>query len=81
MSNQLLYFPSPWTGIYLYNILIWNDKQIWEFEEAHQRWLPLIELGSAEDKGDRVHAVAWAPNIGRLAPSWVSNDRPLGCYV
>ncbi|KAI5000704.1 hypothetical protein ZWY2020_010663 [Hordeum vulgare] len=28
-------------------------------------WLPVIELGSPEDKGERVHAVAWAPNIGR----------------
>ncbi|XP_047059165.1 protein SEH1-like [Lolium rigidum] len=42
-----------------------NSCKIWEFEQAHQRWLPLIELGSAEDKGDRVHSVAWAPNIGR----------------
>nr|CAB3477646.1 unnamed protein product [Digitaria exilis] len=41
--------------------------QIWEFEEAHQRWLPLVELDSPEDKGDRVCAVAWAPNIGRLS--------------
>uniref|UniRef100_A0A0E0JLA2 Uncharacterized protein n=1 Tax=Oryza punctata TaxID=4537 RepID=A0A0E0JLA2_ORYPU len=39
--------------------------QIWEFEEAHQRWLPLVELGSPQDKGDIVRAVAWAPNIGR----------------
>ncbi|TKW15443.1 hypothetical protein SEVIR_5G236800v4 [Setaria viridis] len=42
-----------------------NSCKIWEFEEAHQRWLPLVELGSPEDKGDRVCAVAWAPNIGR----------------
>lgn len=42
-----------------------NSCKIWEFEEAHQRWLPLVELGSPEDMGDRVCAVAWAPNIGR----------------
>ncbi|KAL6842771.1 hypothetical protein ACP4OV_027615 [Aristida adscensionis] len=42
-----------------------NSSKIWEFEEAHQRWLPLVELASHEDKGDRVCAVAWAPNIGR----------------
>lgn len=41
-------------------------RQIWEFEEAHQRWLPVAELVLSEDEGDRVHAVAWAPNIGRL---------------
>lgn len=42
-----------------------NSCKIWEFEEAHQRWLPLVELGSPEDTGDKVCAVAWAPNIGR----------------
>ncbi|GJN18361.1 hypothetical protein PR202_gb05514 [Eleusine coracana subsp. coracana] len=42
-----------------------NCCKIWEFEEAHQRWLPLVELGSPDDKGDAVCAVAWAPNIGR----------------
>ncbi|KAG8056162.1 hypothetical protein GUJ93_ZPchr0001g29574 [Zizania palustris] len=41
------------------------QEEIWEFEEAHQRWLPLVELGSSQDKGDIVHSVAWAPNIGR----------------
>ncbi|KAG0491279.1 hypothetical protein HPP92_004231 [Vanilla planifolia] len=39
--------------------------KIWEFEEARQRWLPVAELALTEDKDDRVHAVAWAPNIGR----------------
>ncbi|PKA66684.1 hypothetical protein AXF42_Ash003339 [Apostasia shenzhenica] len=39
--------------------------QIWEFDEAHQRWLPVAELASSVDRDDRVHAVAWAPNIGR----------------
>ncbi|TVU03212.1 hypothetical protein EJB05_51243 [Eragrostis curvula] len=42
-----------------------NSCKIWEFEEAHQRWLPLVELGSPNDMGDRVCDVAWAPNIGR----------------
>ncbi|CAA6665875.1 unnamed protein product [Spirodela intermedia] len=42
-----------------------NSPKIWEFEEVHQRWLPVAELALPGDKGDRVHAVAWAPNIGR----------------
>eukprot|EP00262_Sarcandra_glabra_P015008 TRINITY_DN4540_c0_g1_i1.p1 TRINITY_DN4540_c0_g1~~TRINITY_DN4540_c0_g1_i1.p1 ORF type:complete len:326 (-),score=65.09 TRINITY_DN4540_c0_g1_i1:304-1281(-) len=43
-----------------------NSSKIWEFDEAHQRWLPVAELALPGDKGDPVHAVAWAPNIGRL---------------
>ncbi|XP_010266463.1 PREDICTED: protein SEH1-like isoform X2 [Nelumbo nucifera] len=39
--------------------------QVWEFDEAHQRWLPVAELALPEDKGDQVYVVAWAPNIGR----------------
>ncbi|KAJ0986204.1 hypothetical protein J5N97_004560 [Dioscorea zingiberensis] len=42
-----------------------NSPKIWEFEEAHQRWVPVAELALPGDKGDRVHAVAWALNIGR----------------
>ncbi|KAJ3670924.1 hypothetical protein LUZ60_008350 [Juncus effusus] len=42
-----------------------NSPKIWEFEEAHQRWLPVAELALPEEKGDSVNAVAWAPNIGR----------------
>lgn len=42
-----------------------NSSKIWEFDDAHQRWLPVAELASAGDKGDQVHAIAWAPNIGR----------------
>lgn len=42
-----------------------SPGQIWEFEEVHQRWLPVAELALPGDQGDRVHAVAWAPNIGR----------------
>ncbi|KAJ0106566.1 hypothetical protein Patl1_17553 [Pistacia atlantica] len=38
---------------------------VWEFDQAHNRWLPVAELASPEDKGDPVYAVAWAPNIGR----------------
>ncbi|PKU75274.1 hypothetical protein MA16_Dca019320 [Dendrobium catenatum] len=38
---------------------------IWEFEEAHQRWVPAAELAFPADTDDRVHALAWAPNIGR----------------
>lgn len=39
--------------------------QIWEFDEAHNRWLAVAELALPEDKGDPVYAVSWAPNIGR----------------
>lgn len=39
--------------------------QVWEFDLDHQRWSPVAELASAEDKGEQVYAVAWAPNIGR----------------
>ncbi|KAK7406061.1 hypothetical protein VNO78_07677 [Psophocarpus tetragonolobus] len=42
-----------------------NSSKVWEFDQAHQRWLPVAELALPEDKGDEVHAVAWAPNIGR----------------
>ncbi|KAF9602089.1 hypothetical protein IFM89_024856 [Coptis chinensis] len=38
---------------------------VWEFDEAHQRWLPVAELALPGDKGDQVYVVAWAPNIGR----------------
>ncbi|KAL6182335.1 hypothetical protein ACLB2K_043758 [Fragaria x ananassa] len=39
--------------------------QVWEFDQAHQRWLPVAELASPDEKGVQVYAVAWAPNIGR----------------
>nr|POF20755.1 protein seh1 [Quercus suber] len=42
-----------------------NSSKVWEFDQAHQRWLPVAELALPGDKGDQVHAVAWAPNIGR----------------
>ncbi|WOK99357.1 protein SEH1 isoform X2 [Canna indica] len=42
-----------------------NSSKIWEFEEAHQRWIPVTELALPGDDGDKVDAVAWAPNIGR----------------
>nr|BAJ10726.1 WD40 repeat nucleoporin similar to SEH1 [Lotus japonicus] len=42
-----------------------NSAKVWEFDQAHQRWLPVAELAVPEDKGDQVYAVAWAPNIGR----------------
>ncbi|WJX67087.1 epoxide hydrolase, soluble (sEH) [Trifolium repens] len=42
-----------------------NSSKVWEFDQAHQRWLPVAELALSEDKGDQVYAVAWAPNIGR----------------
>lgn len=43
-----------------------NLPKIWEFDESHQRWLAIAELALPGDGDvDRVHAIAWAPNIGR----------------
>ncbi|GAV65791.1 WD40 domain-containing protein [Cephalotus follicularis] len=42
-----------------------NSSKVWEFDQTHQRWLPVAELASPGNKGDRVSGVAWAPNIGR----------------
>ncbi|EXC02929.1 Nucleoporin seh1 [Morus notabilis] len=39
--------------------------EVWEFDQAHQRWLPVAELALPGNKGDQVYSVAWAPNIGR----------------
>ncbi|RVW43179.1 Protein SEH1 [Vitis vinifera] len=42
-----------------------NSAKVWEFDQDHQRWLPVAELALHGDKGDQVFTVAWAPNIGR----------------
>ncbi|KAI3689850.1 hypothetical protein L2E82_47820 [Cichorium intybus] len=42
-----------------------NSPKVWEFDQDHQRWLPVAELADNDDKGDQVLSVAWAPNIGR----------------
>ncbi|GAY39260.1 hypothetical protein WN944_012886 [Citrus x changshan-huyou] len=42
-----------------------NSSKVWEFDEAHNRWLPVAELALPEDRSDEVYAVAWALNIGR----------------
>ncbi|KAI5655354.1 hypothetical protein M9H77_32541 [Catharanthus roseus] len=42
-----------------------NSSKVWEFDQDHQRWLPVAELASPEEKGDQVFVVAWSPNIGR----------------
>lgn len=42
-----------------------NSTKVWEFDQDHQRWLPVAELALPDDKGDQVYSVAWAPNIGR----------------
>ncbi|CDP12138.1 unnamed protein product [Coffea canephora] len=47
------------------DILQLNSSKVWEFDQDHQRWLPVAELALPEDKGDQVFAVEWAPNIGR----------------
>ncbi|KAI3721176.1 hypothetical protein L2E82_32182 [Cichorium intybus] len=39
--------------------------KVWEFDQDHQRWLPVAELADNDNKGDQVFSVAWAPNIGR----------------
>ncbi|KAL6979485.1 epoxide hydrolase, soluble (sEH) [Sarracenia purpurea var. burkii] len=47
------------------NITQLNSSKVWEFDQDHQRWLPVAELALPEEEGDPVYAVAWAPNIGR----------------
>ncbi|XVE58035.1 hypothetical protein DITRI_Ditri04bG0137800 [Diplodiscus trichospermus] len=42
-----------------------NSPKVWEFDPAHQRWLPVAELALPGDKGNPVYSVAWASNIGR----------------
>ncbi|KAL8238849.1 hypothetical protein R6Q59_015416 [Mikania micrantha] len=42
-----------------------NSPKVWEFDQDHQRWLPVAELAEVSDNGDCVHTLAWAPNIGR----------------
>uniref|UniRef100_A0A251V7J7 WD40/YVTN repeat-like-containing domain-containing protein n=1 Tax=Helianthus annuus TaxID=4232 RepID=A0A251V7J7_HELAN len=42
-----------------------NSPKVSEFDQDHQRWLPVAELAEPDDNGDRVCALAWAPNIGR----------------
>ncbi|KAL3331465.1 hypothetical protein AABB24_035007 [Solanum stoloniferum] len=42
-----------------------NSSKVWEFDQDHQRWLPVAELALPADKADPVSTVAWAPNIGR----------------
>uniref|UniRef100_A0A7N0RC20 Uncharacterized protein n=1 Tax=Kalanchoe fedtschenkoi TaxID=63787 RepID=A0A7N0RC20_KALFE len=42
-----------------------NSSKVWEFDDAHHRWLPVAELSLPGDNGDCVSTVAWAPNIGR----------------
>ncbi|KAI7993416.1 Protein SEH1 [Camellia lanceoleosa] len=48
------------------NVMQLNSAKVWEFDQDHQRWLPVAELALPEDKGDPVYVVAWAPNIGRF---------------
>ncbi|KAL9230963.1 hypothetical protein vseg_006244 [Gypsophila vaccaria] len=47
------------------NIPELNSSKVWEFDQMHQRWLPVAELALADDSGEPVYSVAWAPNIGR----------------
>lgn len=42
-----------------------NSAKVWEFDQDHQRWLPVAELTLPEDNQDQVYSVNWAPNIGR----------------
>ena len=53
--------------IKIYVMGLTHDRylQVWEFDQAHNRWVPVAELALPADKGDQVYSVAWAPNIGR----------------
>ncbi|XP_047325314.1 protein SEH1 [Impatiens glandulifera] len=42
-----------------------NSAKVWEFDQDHQRWVPVAELALPEDKSNPVYSVAWAPNVGR----------------
>eukprot|EP01018_Ginkgo_biloba_P004574 Gb_23268 [translate_table: standard] len=47
------------------NLPQFNVAKIWEFTEVHQRWHPIAELVTPGEDGEQVHAISWAPNIGR----------------
>ncbi|KAI3508046.1 hypothetical protein L1887_23046 [Cichorium endivia] len=32
--------------------------QVWEFDQYHQRWLPVAELADNDDKGDQIFSMA-----------------------
>ncbi|KAD4178406.1 hypothetical protein E3N88_26997 [Mikania micrantha] len=54
--------------------------QVWEFDQEHQRWLPVAELADPDDKGDRVYAHVWALNFRRpyvLVAVKTSNGIPI----
>ncbi|KAL8263869.1 hypothetical protein R6Q59_021999 [Mikania micrantha] len=53
---------------------------VWEFDQEHQRWLPVAELADPDDKGDRVYAHVWALNFRRpyvLVAVKTSNGIPI----
>lgn len=54
-----------WFSTVLNTVNLVISQQVWEFDQAHQRWLPVAELALPGNKGDQVYSVAWAPNIGR----------------
>ncbi|XP_073306510.1 protein SEH1-like isoform X1 [Primulina huaijiensis] len=58
-----------------------NFPKVWEYDQDHQRWLPVAELSMPEDKSDQVYAVAWAPNIGRpYELIAVANQKGIGVW-
>ncbi|XP_057477605.1 protein SEH1 isoform X1 [Actinidia eriantha] len=61
VENQQLSFILGFNS----NVMQLNSAKVWEFDQDHQKWLPVAELALPGDKGDPVYAVAWAPNIGR----------------
>lgn len=47
------------------NLPHFNVAKIWQYLEVHQRWQPIAEFAAPGEDGEQVHAISWAPNIGR----------------
>nr|XP_043629079.1 protein SEH1 [Erigeron canadensis] len=57
--------PSSFVSCFNSDTPLLNSPKVWEFDQDHQRWLPVAELAEPGDKEDQVYCVAWASNIGR----------------
>ncbi|KAI3523938.1 hypothetical protein L1887_02461 [Cichorium endivia] len=68
-SHSTLKFTVAYSNglVKVYEILDPMELNNWQlqFDQDHQRWLPIAELADNADKGDQVFFVAWDPNIGR----------------
>ncbi|GAB2252600.1 hypothetical protein Droror1_Dr00005447 [Drosera rotundifolia] len=60
-NNQLSSFAVGYNS----DIAQLNSSKVWEFDQVHQRWLPVAELANPGDTADQVYTIAWAPNFGR----------------